>query len=309
MKDMHLHEDFYHPENRVNITLFHLLAFEYFGNFFKKSLGLPLDCIIDPSPNLVDELFGDCGRPDFKVTHNGKVIGYIEVELGQENKVQVSSYKEKLGVKIYSVVGKKTDRLSGSGGDISLEEVNDHLTKLTDPINSQLSRSIHLFQSLIHEYIILGRFRRSYQKSPLSEEVSKCRIITIVRKHFGDRFIESGTISGNQIRPHCNSPTSLNFGLQVYSRKATKHEFSLLTKRGNYIYFPSKVKLLERDYFPHRKNEVTEYVNLIVAMGADEIEHLEESKTAKLPIEVVEASISELCIAIDKIISPKTISH
>jgi hypothetical protein len=52
MKEIHSKEDTSKPENRVNLTLFHLLILDKLRNFIQNKLGLPLDSVISPSPNL-----------------------------------------------------------------------------------------------------------------------------------------------------------------------------------------------------------------------------------------------------------------
>jgi hypothetical protein len=94
IKLMHYKEDTSKPENRVNITLFHLLMINDLRGFIFSKLQLDDGCIIYPAPNLETEEFATTDRPDFKIEKNGQLVGYIEVELGKDIE-QVKKYDSK----------------------------------------------------------------------------------------------------------------------------------------------------------------------------------------------------------------------
>jgi len=100
-KQMHLHEDTSKPENRVNLALFHLLMIDEFAAFVKSKLKIPAECCIYPAPNLETEEFDTCERPDFKIELDGVLMGYIEVELGNEDQAQLTGYREKIKEPVY----------------------------------------------------------------------------------------------------------------------------------------------------------------------------------------------------------------
>lgn len=83
-----VNEDISKPENRVNLTLFHLQMDESFHIWFCSKLKIPISSILFPVKNSV----GD--RPDYIIKNNGLTIGYAEVELGDENISQLESYPE-----------------------------------------------------------------------------------------------------------------------------------------------------------------------------------------------------------------------
>ncbi len=119
MEDIFVREDIAKPENRVNLALFHLQMDEGFHKWFCEELQLPVSAIIYPTENLS----GD--RPDLIVKDGDKTIGYIEVELGDENKSQLSTYRYKYAndkTKIFSITGK-----SFHNSDLSLEEISAFL--------------------------------------------------------------------------------------------------------------------------------------------------------------------------------------
>jgi len=123
LKELHFKEDTSKPENRVNLTLFHLLMNRDVKDFIFSKLKLDPECVVYPAPNLTTEEFDTIDRPDFKIEQHGQLVGYIEVELGKDD-AQVEKYKNKTvdHIVVYSIYGKISD-----GGDLSLEEIYYHL--------------------------------------------------------------------------------------------------------------------------------------------------------------------------------------
>ena len=80
LKELHFKEDTSKPENRVNLTLFHLLMNNEVKSFIFSKLHLDPACVVYPAPNLVTEEFDTIDRPDFKIEKNGQLVGYIEVK-------------------------------------------------------------------------------------------------------------------------------------------------------------------------------------------------------------------------------------
>ncbi len=69
IKELHFKEDTSKPENRVNISLFHLLMVNDVKNFIFSKLNLHPECVVYPAPNLVTEEFAITDRPDFKIEY------------------------------------------------------------------------------------------------------------------------------------------------------------------------------------------------------------------------------------------------
>lgn len=90
MTKIHFKEDTAKPENRVNLTFFHLLMYDEFSDYVNDKIKIDKDAVIYPSPNLVVEEFNSPKRPDFVIKNDNQTIGYIEVELGRENQKQLN---------------------------------------------------------------------------------------------------------------------------------------------------------------------------------------------------------------------------
>ncbi|MFZ2724759.1 MAG: hypothetical protein WAX77_00735 [Methylococcaceae bacterium] len=102
--DIFVNEDISKPENRVNLALFHLQMNDVFHQWFCERLQLPVTSIIYPTKNI------NANRADYIVKEGDKILAYIEVELGNENKPQLSSY-EIHNVRILSYYGKTISSL------------------------------------------------------------------------------------------------------------------------------------------------------------------------------------------------------
>ena len=123
--NMHIKEDITKPENRINISLFHLLMNREFREYILTQLNLKKECIIYPPSNIEGG-----NRPDLAIELNDDVVGYIEVEIGKDE-AQKKRYEEESGKKVYSIYGKKE-----YGGDFSLEEIYDFSVKLQKNIKT-----------------------------------------------------------------------------------------------------------------------------------------------------------------------------
>jgi hypothetical protein len=181
-KIMHFKEDTSKPENRVNITLFHLFMVDEIKQFVVSKLGLDNDCVIYPAPNLETEEFDTLDRPDYKIEVDGKLIGYIEVELGKDIE-QVEKYKRKSkdDVEVYSIFGKISD-----GGDLSLEEIYYHLLNIQNDISRNVQKywSVELLVRLIKYYVIDGNFNSNNKRTTISDKMKNSEIITQLYDYF-----------------------------------------------------------------------------------------------------------------------------
>ena len=86
-----VNEDLTHPENRINVALFGLMAQDWFRTWLLLRLGMPENAIVFPPTN------AGAQRPDFTVEDpaTGKTIGWVEVEIGTDEG-QLRRYKEYL---------------------------------------------------------------------------------------------------------------------------------------------------------------------------------------------------------------------
>jgi hypothetical protein len=291
---MHIKEDTSKPENRVNITLFHLLMNERFDIYFKEKLKLPLDSIIYPSSNLIIEEFQSSMRPDFVIKVGDNVIGHIEVELGGENSAQMKNYRNSTGLPVYSIVGK-----SEFGGDLSLEELYVFIKNLSVPEYSQAGKSFELLSRLILHYCINGNFNDN-KRTIISDKMRASNIIRRLYEYFGtEKILENSSCERGKLM--IDTVKEGGFSIRVFSINTGSHGLSIMNQRGGRpaIYFPSHAKLIK--YLPADEELCNEYSNLILSLGFKEMYHLGESEQARLPLELVEKNLEKFFNIIEKI--------
>ena len=256
MENIFVREDIAKPENRFNLALFHLQIDEDFHKWFCQKLNIPENSVIYPTENLE----GD--RPDFIIKDGHKTIGYIEVELGDENKAQLNSYRHKYennNVHIFSISGKTIQK-----SDLSLEEIKNHLFKKLETINtSQKVLSVKYLIKLIDTY---SNNYQTYSRSPVSNEMLERPFINKLLEALID-FKPNG--NQNKAIPgtyYCDTNSPKGFSFRVYSKesKVQTKSISLLsiTKGREYITFLSAEKY--RIYLNHKENELVEnWINFI----------------------------------------------
>ena len=291
MEDIYIKEDTGKPENRVNLSLFHVLMNNDFRNFIISRLHLEDDSVIYPAPNLITGEFITTDRPDFKIEKNGILRGYIEVELGKDFG-QVLKYDQNTpgDVRIYSIFGKQSD-----GGDLSLEEIYSFLKNKQYglSIKKQDYWSFELLLSLIKYYVIEGNFKSNNRRTSISESMRNSYLINAIYEGIESRYIldkesdkpEKGKILINTVGIN-------GFSLRVYSRKSTSKSFSLMYRTGgrNTIYFPSYKKM--KEYL--NDNVFTEqYIKLIESLGCSDIRIINNDERASLEIKRVEDNIGK----------------
>ncbi|MBI5403381.1 MAG: hypothetical protein HY959_08250 [Ignavibacteriae bacterium] len=298
MENIHIHEDTSKPENRVNLTLFHLLMIDEVNGFIKKRLGIPSESLLYPSPNLSVEEFDVCGRPDFVINLNNQTIGYIEVELGREDIEQITRYRKIETAKVFSVVGKK----DYNEGNLALDEIYNHLQMIKEKYeNTQKYYSIRLFEKLIEYYIIQNNFKINSKSVNLSDKMRNSFIVDYFYKYFGEeRILENEKAESGKVM--FNTRGENGFSLRIYSRESkVDKSLSLMNRSGgrHEINFPSKIKLYK--YLPYDKAGVDSYVNFIASLGAKDILVNGEKGFVHLPLNIVEKNIDKFCELISKL--------
>ena len=130
------------PENRLNLALFALLNVDVFRLWFLHRLNLPDDSVVYPPKNVAG------GRPDFvAVRPDGRVLCWIEVELGAPDGPQLDMYYSTLGDRIICIAGH-------GGGDLApdyleLDEVAEQVARMQAGMNRQQQRSAQVLLELI----------------------------------------------------------------------------------------------------------------------------------------------------------------
>jgi hypothetical protein len=334
-KTMHYNEDTSKVENRINITLFHLLM----NTEIKQIISAPLceilnltpqDIVIFPSPNLTSEQFDDNkhnGRPDFRVEVDNSEVAYIEVETSGEDKEQINRFNL-TGKYIISIVGRAKDKnnclILENKFNLSLEEIYNKTKELSySTTDKQLQKSLTLFNLLIENHVL----RKSFVKNKLEDLSSRgtnSKIISYIKNYFSSDNILgiSDKISSGRIKlgRKNDNPESLSFSLTVYCRNSkTKKEFALMSrseKIKDYILFPSYGKLQGYWSEDDRIDYVEQYIDLLDRLGArgsnvitdfngkkirkSYKQTLGEEK-AQLNVGIIEQNLDEFCRIISKI--------
>jgi len=268
MKDIFVREDIAKPENRVNLALFHLQMDEGFHKWFCEELQLPVSAIIYPTENLS----GD--RPDLIVKDADRTIGYIEVELGDENKSQLSTYRYKYEsdqTKIFSITGKSFHK-----SDLSLEEISVFLSSKLDTLsNKQKVLSAQYLIKLIETY---SNNIISYSRIPVSDEVLNQPFVNKLLYALEDFKPDQNLIRAEPGKYYIDTNSPKGFSFRVFSKESTLPTKSTalfsITKGRDYIVFLSEKWY--RKYLGHKPDiDVSNWVAFIV-------------KDLKLPINSIE---------------------
>lgn len=298
MNEMHIKEDTAKPENRINLSFFHLMMVDEIRNYVLDKLNISRGSVMFPSPNLTTEEFDLSCRPDFAITIANRKIGFIEIEIGGEDSKQLQRYRSEQPLPVYSIIGKR----SYGPCDLSLEELYHYLKSIhTHFIDSQVAKSIHLLCSLIEYYVIQGKV--SGQKPiALSDKMKDSQLIRIFYEYFGkDRILENTSVQRNKVM--FNTRGVNGFSLRVFSPVANSNGLSLMNRSGGHpkIYFPSYFRLDK--FLPDKNKEVENYSALIADLGAVEIYRKKENEKCNLSLDIVENNAERFCRNIDDIIS------
>jgi len=291
---MHIHEDTSKPENRVNLTLFHLLMNNEIKNMITEKLGLKSDCVIYPASGLITEDFILSYRPDFEIQLGKEIIGYIEVELGKDS-AQVKKYEEskRKDIKIYSIYGKKE-----YGGDLSLEEIYNFINSKKQELaqNAQEELSMDLLLELIKHYVICGNFNINNKRTLVSDEAKKTKIIQAFYDSIEDKKIidDNSSFSEGHILIDSTSDSGDGYSIRVYSSESNKKHLSIMARSSgrNQIEFPSYKKMVK--YLPYNKQFVEDYTNLLKSLGANSIREKSEKEKVIIPLQKVEENIYDI---------------
>lgn len=285
MKDIFVREDIAKPENRLNLALFHLQMDEGFHKWFCEKLKIPVSSIIYPTENLL----GD--RPDLIVKNADRTIGLIEVELGDENKSQLSSYRNKYGsdeIKILSISGKSFHR-----SDLSLEEIKDFLSNNLNKLsNKQKVLSAEYLIKLINTY---SNNNPTNTRNPVSDEVLNRLFVSRLLFSLEDFKPEPNQKRAISGKYYIDTNGEKGFSFRVYSVESTSRSISLLsiTKGRDFITFLSAEKY--RKYLNHKnESDVECWINFIQNNLKLPINKINFAARLESPISTVEKYFDDL---------------
>ncbi len=287
MKDIFVNEDISKPENRVNLALFHLQMVNDFHNWFCKKLNIPESSLIYP----IENLSGD--RPDYVVKNDNKIIGYIEVELGDENKSQLLRYRNKYeneNIKIFSITGKPAHN-----SDLSLEEIGNFLkNNLPNFANQQIVLSAKYLIKLIETF---SKNTPTKSRNPVSEEVLNRPFVKRLLEALKDYQPESNLRRAVPGKYYCDTTSKKGFSFRVYSVESTLQTKSIsllsITKGRDFITFLSAEKY--RKYLNHKnESDVENWINYIQNVLKLPIDKINFAQRLEAPISSVEKHFDEL---------------
>ena len=255
---------------------------------FLTKLNLPTDAVVYP-PKIVNRC-----RPDLKVlSHDKCTLAWIEVELGTDEP-QLARYKDAFCEPVKTVWGRRS-----GGGDLSLEEIAEHLKDCPrKDLSSQEVVNTEYLYKMIRDG--LDGHKGSSGRAVLSDEMRKHSLVVELEKRLGDSLLFK--LGRNQPpRDGClkvdtteaGGTGNQGFSLRVYSPKATYKTLAVMSISGgrSCVSFRSLVKL--QDYLPERLDAVECYASILLRMGLD-ISKCSEDQRPELPLCTVLAELDEL---------------
>lgn len=284
--DLFLNEDLAHPENRINVALFGLMTQDWLRTWFLEQLELPLDAVVYPPMN-------ESGvRPDLKaVGTDGSTLAWIEVELGT-NPGQVADYQSRLSAPIKTVYGRRSH-----GGDLSLEQVADHLSA-----ERELPPQTKLNIQHLHDQIrqgLSGFSSSSSVREDVSDEMKENPLVSGLKDRLDGKLrFTTGRIPAGYLKADTNKRQG--FSLRVNSRISSSGSLSLLAISGGRpdVILPSRMKL-DR-YLPTHGREVADYASLLLELGCD-IGLYEELQRPSIPLEVMIKALDRVAECVSKL--------
>ena len=285
--DMFVREDLGKPENRVNVALFAMMQQDWFRKWFLTKLDLPTDAVVYPPKNV------NGYRPDLTVEdHDNYTLAWIEVELGTDEP-QLARYKDAFCEPVKTVWGRRS-----GGGDLSLEEIAEHLEACSrKDLSSQEAVNTAYLYKVIQDG--LGGYKGSSGRAVLSDEMRKHLLVDGLEKRLGDRLMFE---FGSQPPPigclkadttEAGGTGNQGFSLRVYSEKASKKTLAVMSISAGRprIEFPSLVKL--EKYLPEQLDAVECYASLLLRMGQD-ISKCSENQRPEIPLDRVLDGLDDL---------------
>ena len=287
MNDMFVREDISKPENRINLAIFHLLMIDEFREWIFNKLNIDVNSTVYPVTN------SGGNRPDMIIKNGEKVIGCIEVEIGNENVSQTLAYS-KCYDRVFTISGLKSHNT-----DLSLEHVKDFINAAErSKFNSQQILSLNYLSKLIDSYIY-GFDTNS--RTQISEKVSENPFFNKIIKELSDLI--SGDFS--KIYPGqigIDTVKDEGFSLKVYSRLSNNNKLALISRSGgrDTIIFQSADKY--KKYIPSKLDAVNSWIDFIENELHGEISKLGLNNRISIPIRKFDdGKIQKMLILIRKL--------
>lgn len=294
INDMFVKEDISKPENRINLAIFHLQMYENFHDWFMAKLNLKKEFIVYPMKN-------DLGvRPDYIIKNGHQIVGYAEVECGQ-NVSQLECFKgkfEKNGIKVYSICGRKYYDC-----DLSLEEIKDFCAAelKKELLAPQIKLSLNYLRELI-ELSLMQNINNNIRTKVNWEFVKNHEFLWPLLAKLADVDMVEGSVRPYRGRIFYDTVKEKGFSLRVYSPEGARKQIALLSVSGgrDTVIFQAAHKykkyLCDRNF-----NDVNKWINFICATGYD-INMLAENDRVEIPLSAIVDKVDNFASIIKKLV-------
>ena len=265
--DIFIREDLTKLENRINVSLFGLMAVDSVREWLLGKLELPTAAVVYPPMNLATET--GSGRPDFVVRdpETNAVLAWIEVECWS-NREQLAAYRRTYSERVIALWGKP-----GPECELSLQEVGAFLDAKLSAQSPQVRVSFAHLRGLIREIDDNGGSRAS-RTAAVGVEMKRSRLLMDLADVLGAKlyyFMEGeGPMPAGRIRVDTtDTADNRGYSIGVYSPNTPKRRVSIMNRSGGRpaISFSSKAWLYY--YLPGHRSLIDEWCDFAWKMGAD----------------------------------------
>lgn len=275
-----------HPENRTNLALFALMMAAPIREWFLSELKLPLDAVVYPPENISGR------RPDLVAVHNGKVVAWIEIELGGANISQLTDYQQAFfPTPVLSIVGPEGSRRKDAD-HLSLEAIALAIREFPpERLDAQQRMHADVFTRLVHD---TARKSASTDYINPGAEVVSQPLVQQLQVHLGTT-LRPGVppiVPGEAL---VTTTTQKGWTLRVFARGAKMGSVALLSDVSigrKMIRVPARPLLLR--CLPAGEEAVDGYVAFLQKLGVNIATLAKETDSLPLPEDAMLVHAAEL---------------
>lgn len=272
-----INEDLSHPENRINVAMFGVMAQDWFRVWLLSELDLPASSVVYPPTNVGTE------RPDFTIEDpgTGDTLGWIEVEVGSAPGQQ-SRYEGHFHEPVKTIWGSNSHRCN-----LSFERISQRLE--TELAADSLDPQARLSVVLLHRLIITALTTASSASKPVtvSNEMKGHWLVRALMDCLGERLdFELKPAVPGHVKADARGARGLS--LRVFSRIASKRDVSVLHIRGGEkMRFARRGRL--KKYLPDSGEAIATWCDLVRRLGGElDVEGIEQ-----VPVDVDRRAFNE----------------
>ena len=259
------------PENRLNLALFALLNVPAFQAWFLRRLYLTDDSLVYPPQNVAG------GRPDLVAVHpGGRVLCWIEVELGPPDLAQLNTYRSTLAEPVRCIAGTATD----DDDVIQLSEIADAVRQIQPRLAGQQRLNAQVLLDLIG---LLAGKSGTWNYADPGDGLKQEPLIAALVERLSDQIIfDVPPLPPGKIL--LSTITQKGWTLRVHSRASkTDRSFSVMWNHAlgrGVVRVPSQAWLSR--YLPNG-NAATEYMDFLAQAFEVDVSGLRERQSAPVP--------------------------